>query len=65
MKNIQVSENDNLEEILENETLPISVNHELVIMSYEEYMKCLEIIHPKKAKEIKEKVDSYKRKEED
>lgn len=54
MKNIQVSENDNLEEILENEILPISINDELVIMSYEEYIKCLEIIEPEKAKEIKE-----------
>ena len=59
MKNINLNPNDNLEEILKTETLPVSINNEVVILSYEEYMSTLRKIDPTKAEEIESAIKEY------
>lgn len=52
MKNIECTELNNIEELLENEELPVSINNEVVIMDYNEYIKVLKITDPEKAEEL-------------
>ena len=57
MKNINADENNlDLEKLLENEELPISINNKLVILKYNDYIDILKEIAPYKVQEIKEEI---------
>lgn len=60
MKNIDIKNGDNLEEILKNENLPIMINNEIVIMDYNEYIKQLKEIDALKAEEIIKNIEFAK-----
>ena len=57
MRNINIKDGDNIEEILEKENLPISINNEIVCISYDEYMSALRKLDPQKAKEIEQAIE--------
>lgn len=60
MKKIYIDEKDfDLEKIVEENGLPLTINDEIVILPYEEYIDNLRIIDPDKAKEIELEMEIY------
>lgn len=60
MKKIYIDEKDfDLEKIVEENGLPLTINDEIVILPYEEYINNLRIIDPDKAKEIELEMEIY------